>query len=115
MPIYEYSCSKCGQVIERIQKFSDPPLKRHPGCGGTLTKLVSRSAFQLKGTGWYVTDYAKKTGGKGKEGKEGKEGKDGGESGSTSQSDAENGKTSGKKEKTDNKADSTEKPKKSAQ
>src|SRR5262245_44528718 len=60
MPIYEYSCSKCGQTIEVIQKFSDPVLKKHQGCGGTLTKLVSASAFQLKGTGWYVTDYARK-------------------------------------------------------
>ena len=59
MPIYEYSCRKCGDVIERIQKFSDPPLKKHPGCGGPLTKLISQSAFQLKGTGWYVTDYAR--------------------------------------------------------
>lgn len=59
MPIYEYSCGKCGEVIERIQKFSDPPVRRHPGCGGALTKLISRSAFQLKGSGWYVTDYAR--------------------------------------------------------
>jgi putative FmdB family regulatory protein len=60
MPIYEYSCGKCGQTIEVIQKFSDSPLKKHQGCGGALTKLVSASAFQLKGTGWYVTDYARK-------------------------------------------------------
>ena len=60
MPIYEYSCSKCGKTIEVIQKFSDPVLKKHQGCGGSLTKLVSASAFQLKGTGWYVTDYARK-------------------------------------------------------
>jgi putative FmdB family regulatory protein len=60
MPIYEYSCRKCGKTIEVIQKFSDPPLKKHQGCGGALTKLVSASAFQLKGTGWYVTDYARK-------------------------------------------------------
>jgi len=60
MPIYEYSCKKCGNVIERIRKFSDPPLRKHPGCGGTLTKLISQSAFQLKGEGWYVTDYARK-------------------------------------------------------
>jgi putative FmdB family regulatory protein len=60
MPIYEYSCRKCGTVIEKIQKFSDPPLKRHAGCGGALTKLVSQSAFHLKGSGWYVTDYARK-------------------------------------------------------
>ena len=60
MPIYEYSCKKCGKTIEVIQKFSDAPLKKHQGCGGALTKLVSASAFQLKGTGWYVTDYARK-------------------------------------------------------
>jgi putative FmdB family regulatory protein len=59
MPIYEYSCKKCGKTIERIRKFSDPPLRKHPGCGGTLTKLISQSAFQFKGSGWYVTDYAK--------------------------------------------------------
>ena len=71
MPIYEYSCKKCGKTIEVIQKFSDPILKKHPGCGGTLTKLISASAFQLKGTGWYVTDYARK--GKGGESESSKE------------------------------------------
>ena len=60
MPIYEYSCKKCGKTIEAIQKFSDPPLKKHQGCGGTLTKLISAAGFQFKGTGWYVTDYARK-------------------------------------------------------
>jgi putative FmdB family regulatory protein len=60
MPIYEYSCEKCGNVIERIQKFSDPPLTEHADCGGALTKLISQSSFQLKGDGWYVTDYARK-------------------------------------------------------
>src|SRR4030095_8961802 len=60
MPIYEYSCSKCGKTIEVIQKFSDPILKKHQGCGGTLTKLISASGFQFKGSGWYVTDYARK-------------------------------------------------------
>src|SRR5262245_35921371 len=60
MPIYEYSCRKCGKTIEVIQKFSDPPLKKHEKCGGTLTKLVSAAGFQFKGTGWYVTDYARK-------------------------------------------------------
>ena len=60
MPIYEYSCKKCGKTIEVIQKFSDAALKKHQGCGGALTKLVSASGFQFKGTGWYVTDYARK-------------------------------------------------------
>jgi putative FmdB family regulatory protein len=60
MPIYEYECAKCRKTIEVIQKMSDKPLKKHQGCGGTLTKLISASGFQFKGTGWYVTDYARK-------------------------------------------------------
>lgn len=60
MPIYEYECSKCGKRIEVIQKMSDKPLKKHEGCGGALTKLISAAGFQFKGTGWYVTDYARK-------------------------------------------------------
>ncbi len=60
MPIYEYKCTKCGKTIEVIQKMSDKPLKQHEGCGGKLTKLISASGFQFKGTGWYVTDYARK-------------------------------------------------------
>ena len=61
MPIYEYSCQKCGKTIEAIQKMSDKPLKTHAGCGGKLTKLISAAGFQFKGTGWYVTDYARKS------------------------------------------------------
>jgi putative FmdB family regulatory protein len=61
MPIYEYSCDKCGKTIEVIQKMSDKPLKTHAGCGGKFTKLISASGFQFKGTGWYVTDYARKS------------------------------------------------------
>ena len=61
MPIYEYSCAKCGKTIEVIQKMSDKPLKAHAGCGGKLTKLISAAGFQFKGTGWYVTDYARKS------------------------------------------------------
>lgn len=59
MPLYEYRCSKCEKNIEVIRKFSDPPLTEHEGCGGALEQLLSAPAFQLKGTGWYVTDYAK--------------------------------------------------------
>jgi len=51
MPIYEYECSKCGKTIEVIQKMSDKPLKKHQGCGGSLTKLISAAGFQFKGTG----------------------------------------------------------------
>jgi putative FmdB family regulatory protein len=70
MPIYEYACKKCGKTIEVIQKFSDRALKKHQGCGGALTKLISASGFQFKGTGWYVTDYAKKSGAPTSESKE---------------------------------------------
>ena len=62
MPIYEYECKKCGQVEEAIQKFSDRPLTKCSHCSGKLQKLVSHSSFHLKGTGWYVTDYAGKSG-----------------------------------------------------
>lgn len=61
MPIYEYECSKCGQIEEVIQKFSDRPLTRCAHCSGKLHKLISQSTFHLKGTGWYVTDYANKS------------------------------------------------------
>ena len=60
MPIYEYECAKCGKRIEVIQKMSDKPLKKHADCGGALHKLISAAGFQFKGTGWYVTDYARK-------------------------------------------------------
>jgi putative FmdB family regulatory protein len=60
MPIYEYSCKKCGAHLEVMQKISDAPLARHAKCGGKLEKEWSRTGFQFKGTGWYVTDYAGK-------------------------------------------------------
>jgi len=59
MPLYEYECENCGHRFEVIQKFSDPPLERCPKCSGAVHKLQSAPAFQFKGTGWYVTDYAK--------------------------------------------------------
>lgn len=61
MPIYEYQCEKCGAVEEAFQKFSDNPLTKCTHCSGKLHKLISQSAFHLKGSGWYVTDYAGKT------------------------------------------------------
>lgn len=66
MPLYEYRCSKCERVFEIIQKFSDEPLTVHEGCGGAVERLISPPAFQFKGSGWYITDYAK-SGGGGKE------------------------------------------------
>ncbi len=59
MPLYEYQCQQCNHLFERIQKFSDPPLKTCPKCGGPVEQLISPPAIQFKGSGWYVTDYAK--------------------------------------------------------
>ena len=59
MPIYEYECLKCGKRTESLQRMSDPPLAVCPECGGEVKKLISSPAFQFKGTGWYVTDYAR--------------------------------------------------------
>lgn len=59
MPIYEYRCSKCGKTFEKIQKFVDAPVKVHEGCGGPVERLISTSALQFKGSGFYITDYAK--------------------------------------------------------
>jgi putative FmdB family regulatory protein len=61
MPIYEYECSKCGNIEEAIQKFSEKPLSKCRHCSGKLHKLISHSTFHLKGSGWYVTDYASKS------------------------------------------------------
>ena len=58
MPIYEYLCERCGERSEAIQRFGDAPLTECPHCGGPLKKMFSAPAFQLKGTGWYKTDYA---------------------------------------------------------
>ena len=60
MPLYEYECADCGHLTEVLQRLSDPPLTECPKCGGSMKKLLSAPAFQFKGTGWYVTDYARK-------------------------------------------------------
>lgn len=60
MPLYEYQCKKCKHKFEKIQKFSDPPIKKCPECGGPVEKLLHAPAVQFKGTGWYVTDYGGK-------------------------------------------------------
>ena len=65
MPLYEYQCKKCKHTFEKIQKFSDPEIKKCPECGGPVEKLLSAPAVQFKGTGWYVTDYAKSGAGSG--------------------------------------------------
>jgi putative FmdB family regulatory protein len=61
MPLYEYQCEKCGHRFEKIQKFSDKPVKKCPECGGKVEQVISAPAVQFKGSGWYVTDYAKKS------------------------------------------------------
>jgi putative FmdB family regulatory protein len=81
MPIYEYQCQKCG-TFETTQKITDKPLAKCPTCKGKVRKLISNTSFQLKGTGWYITDYARK-------------GKDGdGKSESTKSEDAKSGSAS---------------------
>jgi len=61
LPIYEYACLSCGKHIEKMQKITETPLTSCPFCSGKVKKLVSNCSFQLKGSGWYVTDYAKKS------------------------------------------------------
>jgi putative FmdB family regulatory protein len=100
MPLYEYQCKKCGHRFERIQKFSDPLVKKCPECGGKVEQLLSAPAVQFKGSGWYVTDYAKKSpSGSAKSESEGKS-----ESGKDSGS-----KESGSKKESKSKAESTSK------
>lgn len=89
MPLYEYQCKKCHHRFERIQKFSDPHVKKCPDCGGPVEQVLSAPAVQFKGSGWYVTDYAKK---------------------STSTSSSSNGESTSKKDdKKDAKTDSSTK------
>ena len=97
MPLYEYKCEACGHRFEKIVKFSDPPLDACPKCGGKVEKLLSSPAFQFKGSGWYITDYAKKSSSDGSSGK--------GESEKGSSSSSETKSDSTKADKAD-KADS---------
>jgi len=103
VPLYEYQCDRDGR-FEVIRKFSDPPLKKCPKCGGPVQRLPSAPAIQFKGTGWYVTDYAKKSGGDGSKGKDAdKGGKDADKGGkdaaiSSASSDSSAGSSKGKSE-----------------
>ena len=65
MPLYEYQCEKCAKRFERIQKYSDPPIETCPSCGAPVKKLFSSPAIQFKGSGFYITDYPKKSAGDG--------------------------------------------------
>lgn len=60
VPIYEYQCTKCGEVFEAFQKITDEPLSECKFCHARVEKLISQSSFQLKGSGWYLTDYARR-------------------------------------------------------
>jgi len=94
MPIYEYRCLDCGHQFELMQKFSDPPAETCTSCAGTVQKLISRSAFHLKGSGWYVTDYGRNGSANGKAaGKEGSE--------DSSQSSSESSDTKSTSDKSD--------------
>jgi len=61
VPLYEYACTKCGHRFERLQRFSDAPPSACPKCGAAVSQMLSAPAIQFKGTGWYVTDYAKRS------------------------------------------------------
>jgi putative FmdB family regulatory protein len=97
MPLYEYQCKKCRHRFERIQKFSDPHVKKCPDCGGPVEQMVSAPAVQFKGTGWYVTDYPKKS-------SEGSSSSSNGESGSKKE-DKKDSKTEAKSESSTKKAE----------
>ena len=106
MPLYEYRCSGCGKVFEVIQKFSDAALTVHEGCGGEVERLLSAPAFQFKGSGRYVTDYAKSSSGDAapKSDAKGSGDKDGGSKPGESKSDT---KPSGGQTKTESKPATT--------
>lgn len=97
MPLYEYQCRKCGHRFEEIQKFSDRPIKRCPKCRkGTVDKLISAPAVQFKGSGWYVTDYARKGSSGGAESGGGKGDSGGKESGGKDAGGKDSGTSDGK-------------------
>jgi putative FmdB family regulatory protein len=109
MPLYEYECDACRHRFEVIQKFSDAPVDTCPKCAGAVRRLLSSPAIQFKGSGWYITDYARKgAGSEGREGKDGKDSKDGkaekgaesgGQTTATSGGDAGSGAAAGEKTK----------------
>ena len=101
MPLYEYACTSCDRQIEVMQRFADDPLTICEECGGALKKLLSAPAFQFKGSGWYVTDYAKKGDGEKSGDKASSDKKASGDQGDTK------GKASDSKKTTSDKKDTT--------
>lgn len=98
MPIYEYSCQKCG-VIEVTQRITEKALAKCPTCKSKVKKLISNTSFQLKGTGWYVTDYARK----------GQNGESKSDSGSTSSASSTSAETKSETKKTESSTSTSEK------
>src|SRR5207237_9242916 len=83
MPIYEYRCAQCG-IFEEVQRITDQPLERCPKCRRKVRRLISSTSFHLKGSGWYVTDYARAGSGNGRDKKHSSETKSGTSSASES-------------------------------
>lgn len=100
MPLYEYECDACGHRFEKIQKFSDPLEDTCPKCGGHVHKLMSSPAIQFKGSGFYITDYARGSG---------KDSKTKTESGEKSETKADKAESPAKSEKVEKKAEKKEK------
>lgn len=107
MPIYEYVCKKCAKKTEVIQRMGDAPLKVCPHCGGKLKKAISAPAIQFKGSGWYVTDYARAS-------SEGGRSKKDSDSGEKAESKGDKTESAGKSEKVEKKAEKKEKKKASS-
>jgi putative FmdB family regulatory protein len=99
MPIYEYECQKCG-TFEATQRITENPLSKCPTCKGKVKKLISNTSFQLKGTGWYITDYARK-------GKDASKENGSSSSSSESKSETKEAKSETKESKTETKKEST--------
>ena len=93
MPIYEYKCPKCG-TFELMQRITDTPLRKCPTCKGRVERLVSRTSFVLKGSGWYATDYARSSKSESKPAKSDAAGSDGASSAKSDSGSSEAGKTS---------------------
>ena len=110
MPLYEYECKKCHHRFEKIQSFSAPHTKKCPDCGGAVEQVISAPAVQFKGSGWYVTDYAKKASmPPAGSGDAGSKGDSGGKSESASKSDSDSKSDSSSKSDSNSKSESSSK------
>jgi putative FmdB family regulatory protein len=103
MPLYEYECKKCHHRFEKIQTFSAKHVKKCPECGGPIEQLISAPSVQFKGSGWYVTDYAKKSGAESSSSSNGDSSKDSGKDSDKSESKGEGKSKSEEKSKSDDK------------